>query len=240
MALYIAVCDDSVADRKQLERLLSRENDSRQAKTGVIYIDSFGSREALMHTPIKYDLFFIDIANGPLNGMDIATELRASGIGAQIILCNSLIDYTAFHSPAANITYLTKPITKEQLAQILDIAIERAKTKTPLIEIRGEKEKHFINHLDLIYAVQKEHLVELSMKNGSFLSMLGTMAELEVLVKPYRCFIYCKNVLVNLHHVTGDQGNSFLLTTGQAMPFSIFKRKELLSAFASFKHHASY
>ncbi|MFT3984410.1 MAG: response regulator [Lachnospiraceae bacterium] len=239
MALYIAVCDDSVADRKQLERLLSRENDSRQVKTGVIYIDSFGSREALMHTPIKYDLFFIDITNAPLNGMDIAKELRASGISAPIILCSSLIDYTAFCSSAENITCLTKPITKGQLAHILDIAIERAKTKTPLIEIRGEKEKHFINHLDLVYAMQKEHLVELSMKNGSILFMLGTMAELEVLIKPYRCFIYCKNVLVNLHHVTGDKGNSFLLTTGQAMPFSIFKRKELLCAFASFKLHSS-
>ncbi len=239
MALYVAIFDDSVANRKQLERLLSRENDSRQATTGVIYIDSFGSREALMHTPVKYDLFFIDIVNNPLSGMDVAKELRLTGIDAPIVLCSSLIDYTTLDSPAADITCLSKPVTRGQLSHILDAAIERTKTKTPLIEIRGEKETHFINHLDLVYAVQKEHLVEISMKNGSFLSMLGTMAELEVLVKPYRCFIYCRHVLVNLHHITGSRGNSFLLTTGYVMPFSIFQRKELLRSFAGFKHRTS-
>ncbi len=239
MALYVAICDDSVADRKQLERLLSKENDSRQTKTGVIYIDSFGSREAMIHRINKYDLFFIDIANNSLNGMDIAKELRFMGICAPIILCSSLIDYTAFGSPVANITYLTKPVTKGQVAHILDVAIKCAKTKTSLIEVRGEKETHFINHLDLIYAVQKKHLVEISMKNGSFFSMLGTMDELEILVKQYRCFIYCKHALVNLHHITGSKGNSFLLTTGHAMPFSFFQRKELLRAFADFKHNVS-
>lgn len=33
--MHIAVCDDNVADRKQLERLLGRESDSRKADTGV-------------------------------------------------------------------------------------------------------------------------------------------------------------------------------------------------------------
>ena len=134
---------------------------------------------------------------------------------------------------------LPKPVTKGQLSPILDVAIERVKAKTPLIEIRGDKETHFINHLDLVYAAQKEHLVDISMKDGSFLSMLGTMDELEILVKPYRCFIYCKHVLVNLHHITGSRGNSFLLTAGHVMPFSVFQRKELLRSFACFKHNAS-
>ena len=33
--MHIAICDDNVADRKQLERLLCRESDKRKADTGV-------------------------------------------------------------------------------------------------------------------------------------------------------------------------------------------------------------
>ena len=234
MALYVAICDDSIADRKQFERLLARENDARQTTTGVIYIDSFGSREALMRTPIKYDLFLIDIVAEQPGGMEIAKELRAMGITAPIVLCSSAVDYTAFGSPAADITCLTKPVSKGQLSHLIDVAIELRKTKTPLIEIRGEKDTYFISHLDLVYAVQKEHLIELSLKDGRFIYMLGTPKELWRLLTPYHCFISCKKTIVNLYHVTGTDGNAFVLSTGETIPFSVLQRKELLQAFAKF------
>lgn len=234
MALYVAICDDNVADRKQFERLLARENDIRQGTSGVIYIDSFGSRDALMRTPVKYDLFLIDIAAEQPGGMEIAKELRMMGITAPIVLCSSTVDYTAFGSPAANITCLAKPVSKGQLSHLVDVAIELRKTKTPLIEIRGEKDTYFISHLDLVCAVQKEHLIELSLKDGRFIYMLGTKDELWLLLMPYHCFVSCKKTIVNLHHVIGTDGNAFVLSTKDTVPFSVLQRKELLRAFAEF------
>ena len=55
--MHIAVCDDNVADRKQLERLLKRESDKRAASTGIIYTDSFGNSTALLSNPMQYDAF---------------------------------------------------------------------------------------------------------------------------------------------------------------------------------------
>jgi hypothetical protein len=44
MTIYIAVCDNNIADRKQLERLLEREKDKRLMENyDVLYIDSFWS-----------------------------------------------------------------------------------------------------------------------------------------------------------------------------------------------------
>ena len=59
--MHIAVCDDNVADRKQLERLLKRESDKRAASTGIIYTDSFGNSTALLSNPMQYDAFYIDM-----------------------------------------------------------------------------------------------------------------------------------------------------------------------------------
>ena len=59
--MHIAVCDDNVADRKQLERLLKRESDKRAASTGIIYTDSFGNSTSLLSNPMQYDAFYIDM-----------------------------------------------------------------------------------------------------------------------------------------------------------------------------------
>ena len=95
MTIYVAICDNNIADRKQTERLLEREKDKRLHDCGdVLYIDSFGSEEALMATPIRYDIFFIDVTESSANGMDVAKRLRLKGIIAPIVLCQSTVSYT--------------------------------------------------------------------------------------------------------------------------------------------------
>ena len=57
--MHIAICDDNIADRKHLERLLQRESDRRKDTAGILYIDSYGNVDALTKSPMIYDLFFI-------------------------------------------------------------------------------------------------------------------------------------------------------------------------------------
>ena len=59
--MHLAICDDHIADRKQMERLLGRESDRRLNTTGVLYVDSFGNRDAILTTPMIYDGLFIDM-----------------------------------------------------------------------------------------------------------------------------------------------------------------------------------
>ena len=68
--MHIAVCDDNIADRKQMERLLGRASDRRLHTTGVLYIDSYGNVEAVMRSPMLYDAFFIDMTSGPVKKTD--------------------------------------------------------------------------------------------------------------------------------------------------------------------------
>ena len=91
MALYIAVCDDNAADRKQIERLLDRENNLQKSKGNPLYFDSFGSKASLMKTPNRYNLFLITAsADSELNGIAVANEIKKMGIDALIVLmCSS-------------------------------------------------------------------------------------------------------------------------------------------------------
>ena len=54
--MHIAICDDNIADRKQLERLLDRESDRRKDTSGVFFCDSYGNSEHLSRNPMPYEL----------------------------------------------------------------------------------------------------------------------------------------------------------------------------------------
>ena len=87
MALYIAILDDNPAERKQFERLLSREASARTSSGEVIYIDSYGNEESLSSIVLKYDLIFIDISDSKRDGTMIAADFRNKGFTAPMVLC---------------------------------------------------------------------------------------------------------------------------------------------------------
>ena len=91
--MHLAVCDDNIADRKQTERLLGRESDRRINTTGVLYVDSFGNRNAILSTPMIYDGLFMDMVEDGCNAAEIARELRKAGSRLPIIFCCSKINY---------------------------------------------------------------------------------------------------------------------------------------------------
>ena len=99
--MHIAVMDDNIADRKQLERLLDRESDRRIQTTGNLYIDSFGALESLFIAPKQYDFFMVDIiitTYNSINTLDrtlssILTQIKAPKMTVHIIDDNSCEDY---------------------------------------------------------------------------------------------------------------------------------------------------
>ena len=77
--MHIAVCDDNVADRKQLERLLKRESDKRAASTGIIYTDSFGNSTSLLSIPCNTMPSILICLTEGTTGTDVVNALTAGG-----------------------------------------------------------------------------------------------------------------------------------------------------------------
>lgn len=237
MTIYIAICDDNIADRKHLERMLERQKDaSLKEKNDVLYIDSFGSEEALMHTPIKYDIFFIDVTSSQSsNGMDIAKKLRKRGIGAPIVLCSSSIIYTSFVNAPENVIFQDKPLNAGQISHLTEVAKEWTKSKTPLLEIRCQKETFFVKYTDLVKASPKaKFLTEIELNNGDYLEMADSFNSLQKMCAPYDCFISCGKYLLNMKYIDSVDGHSFRLTNGDYVKFSIFRQKEIITMLTNY------
>lgn len=223
--MHIAVCDDNVADRKQMERLLQRASDRRIHTTGVFYIDSYGNVEAVMRSPMLYDAFFIDMTAGPVNGFQLARKLIDTGVTAPIILCISTIDYPTIIEAAiaevpddgiensnheilrrqlkTQIRFLHKAIRVADLEEILDYAIDIKSKTIPTIELRGEKDTLYVYEDEILYAVKEGNYARVILTESRSIDILGTIPNLYSQMKNFEHFFpLSEQTFINITYVT--------------------------------------
>ena len=166
--MHLAVCDDNIADRKQMERLLGRESDRRQNTTGVLYVDSFGNRDAILTTPMIYDGLFIDMTEDGSDAVEIAGKLREAGSILPIVFCCSRIDYRKSPSLPDNCFFLDKPINPSELAAMCDRLLEIRESQVKRYEFRSLTETFYLEEKDIMYAwPEDEQTVRIRLTDGS-------------------------------------------------------------------------
>lgn len=187
--LHIAICDDNIADRKQLDRLLKRESDKRAAVSGILYTDSFGNAEALLANPMQYDAFYIDVCQTEgVSGSDIVSALTAKGVNAPIVMCCSHINYREYTLPS-NVIFLDKPIKVAELSASIDHAQQILEAAEPLIELREDKNTFYVREPDILYAVEEGRLVSVTLKDGRTVCVNTTAVNLFSQIESFPSFL---------------------------------------------------
>lgn len=202
MDMHIAVCDDNVADRKQLERLLKRESDRRASTSGILYADSYGHPESLLKNPMQYDAFFVDICHtGELTGVDVVNSLTALGSTAPVILCCSRLDYRSFSLPQ-RVLFLDKPIQAAALSAVLDQAQQLKDSAVPLIELREGSGTFYVTEPDILYGIEKKRHLTLSLADGRKVLLETSARNFFSQVEGYPSFL-CPSLhkLINARHI---------------------------------------
>lgn len=224
--MFIAVCDDNIADRKQTERLLGRQSDRFLKEfNDRLYIDSFGNAEAFMYKPEMYHGLFIDMTSSNETGVDIARMLVNKGITSPIIMCCSSIDYRK-EIPAAgivadNIYYLDKPIKVADLTDTINFIKSSIKHDVPRIELRDEDDTIYASGDDIICVKEIGRKVRIWLTEDRVIDQLGNAYNFysQCVKFPQICPI-SNAALVNVNyiknkgplHVTMTNGCSFLIT----------------------------
>lgn len=230
MALYIAVCDDNAADRKQIERLLDRENNLQKSKGNPLYFDSFGSKDSLMKTPNRYNLFLITAsADSELNGIAVANEIKQMGIDTLIVLmCSSgrSEDHTG-----SGFILKDKPITASDISELVGLAQAHILNKTPLIEIRCNDTTVFAKPEEFIcsIAAKKSFGLEIYLTEGRKYVATDTLDQFSLWMDPFKEIVRCGNSYVNLSHITSCSSFHITLSNGIRLPVNPLERSKFHS-----------
>lgn len=214
--MYIAVCDDNMADRHQMERLLKRESDRRSSTTGILYIDSFGNCDALLSNPMRYDAYYIDICKTDgINGADVAHALIDNSILSPIILCCSDINYRELQFPD-QVRFLDKPIRTDELSQSIDFALQMKSQEIPQIELRDDANTYYVTEPDILYAVEKGRYVTVTLADGCQIHILTDAANFFELVKGFETFLApTAKVIINGRHIVKLEKRKATMINGE-------------------------
>lgn len=232
--MHIAICDDNIADRKQSERLLSRESDKRIHTTGNLYVDSYGNVEALLKSPQRYDLFFIDMTDLPPHGMEVAIQLREMGVTAPIVLLVSSINYRNYVNVPDLVYFIDKPVKVKELSDFLDTMAARFAEKVPTIELRDETKAHYALPDQVIYAYPDSHIMRVKLTDGTTVNQLGTINDLCRILSKFDNFVILnKKYIINLDHVMYIKKHTATMSDGTKLSIGLGERKSLTSMVLS-------
>lgn len=207
LSIHIAVCDDNVGDRKQMERLLSRESDKRAQSTGVFYIDSYGNAGAVMQSPMLYDVFFIDMVSSDTDGIELTCRLLKANVTAPIVLCISSVDYRQLLPEDNslnydNVFYLDKPIKRTELSDMLDLCITKKSLHVSTIELRGEHDTHYVVEDDILCSKAVGNYIHVFLQDSTSIEILSSVDNFYSQLDGYTHYAAISaKAMVNVTHV---------------------------------------
>lgn len=231
--MHIAICDEIIADRKQLERLMKRESDKQVATRGILYADSFGSPQALLQNPRQYDGFYIDICESrEFSIAELIEKLRSLGVVAPIVLCCSKIDYRSLNLPE-DILYLDKPIQVEELEKSLNHVWELVLSAPSLIEIRLEDDTAYVEPSRIRYAVSKGGINTITLTDNRRLETKGFLDNYLAEWEGFDTFVELGPwVIINIAHIKDFRFGKIVMdddTVFRASPLLISQLKKIVS-----------
>lgn len=223
--LQIAVCDDETADRAQI---LAQTEEILRREALACSISSYGSASdllAVMQNGKSFHILILDVMMGELSGMELAAALRKLGDRTAIIFISSNQEMALRGYEVSAARYLSKPVQAQLLREAILYCCrtnyERKEIMLPTV--RGQCR---ILLSDIVYAEAIERVTKLILKDRpEKLNM--KFSDLSDML-PGHQFILChRSYLVNLDYVGYVRNRELELTTGDVLPVSKYRQREL-------------
>lgn len=225
--MHIAICDDNVADRKHLERLLSREYDKRAGTPNVLYVDSYGEKMHFLANPLKYNLIFMDMCAEQGIVEFILEQLDEMGYNAPLVLYSSKIDYTAIPNLPRYVIHAKKPYIPDPLPDFLALGDKHILKQTIAIKVHTKSMDRLVPTKNIMYALEENNVCRLYLTDGTSIEINEPLIELRILLEPFKEFErISKNGIVNFQFVSAVTPAALVMQDKRNIKIPILKYRE--------------
>jgi len=232
----IGLCDDEEPELENLHGLVAAYAHRERLDFDIA---RFSSGEDLLFAMDKgrsFDIVFLDVYMGLVNGVDIAKEIREFDSACSIVFATNsrghAIDGYGVHA----LQYLLKPLAEKNVFMALDQAMESMSRKKERFVQLGNRLGHYKIFLnDIAYVESDARVITVHCRKQGDLEFYLRLDEFERLCDDGR-FLRChKSFLVNLDYVYAVENRSLRLETGQEVRFSMSPTavKSLFAAHAA-------
>ena len=214
--MKIAICDDESSDLKLINEYCTQYNPE-------MVTSCFSSGEALLAAYEKdfYDLLFLDIEMGKLNGLEVGAILAKRPLKPVIVFTTQSLNY-AVHGYGIAIKYLPKPISYDTFSKTMVLALEQIMPQK--ISVTSNGIQKFVSIKDILYFEVLSHQVSLHLSSGETLSMRSTLSEVIKQI-PGRIFVQPhKSYYINMDYIDRLYQQNIVMTNGDIIPIGRSKK----------------
>lgn len=146
--MNIAICDDDKNFQDNLEKHLRTYFNERSTSLNIL---QFSSGEALLENDLLFDLVFLDVEMGKINGIDAGKELKKRNPHNIIFVITSYDGYLDDAFKINAFRFLSKPLNVVRLYKSLDDAAELIKNDIIVFYDMATQKNFRIYANDIIY-----------------------------------------------------------------------------------------
>lgn len=232
----IALVDD---DALFLENLSSQVQQILQQAEVPHTLHAFAAAPQLlltMENGFQYDLFLLDIMMGDWNGLALAQQIRGMGISAPIVFITSTKEYALDGYRVQALHYLLKPVDPPALQELLLKTCrmkQEAHARALTIQHNRDYRKIPLEDIEYIEQVGRKAVIHTFSEQFQSSDSLSHVAA----GLPAEMFVRChQGYAVNLQHIMLLHGPNLETRSGQLLPISRSRSKELKKAFLQRMH----
>lgn len=233
--MKIAICEDELFWRTQLENMVRRWARERKAE---LSLSCFLNGESFWFAFLQekdWDILLLDIELGRGNGMELAERVRQENEDVTIIFTTGYADYMARGYDVGAMQYLLKPVEEYRLSACLDrVELKRRREEKKLIFTTADQVKLSIAPSRIWYMEAIGHNCRMDTQKECYELRLSITAALEALHKEPG-FMRChRSYLVNLKYVREIRRTGITLDDGRRLPVSRSAYPQISEAFIHF------
>lgn len=231
--IRIAIVEDDPATARATALYLDRY----AAEKGVSLLsDCYPRAETLLngYTP-KYELLLLDIRlEGGMNGMDVAQEIRKLDTSVQIIFITSLARYAVKSYEVGALDFMVKPVTYYQFAMKMDKAVRIIRRNEDVsLVVPTERGVKVLPSREITFLEVFDHELVYHTESSQYRAR-GSLGKVEGQLSGHSFLRTAVSHLVNLRYAAEIDGNTLILTTGDRLPISRSRKKEVLAGLARY------
>lgn len=229
--MKIAVCDDSSQYRQiiinNLKEITLMPNFS---------CAEFSSSEDLLYSynnGEKYDIIFLDVEMGEIDGVEAGIRIREYDSKAIIIFISNYPQYAIPAYDCEAFYFIVKPIVPTKFKKVINKAMEKYKLlhQYYIIKNKGQVKKIAIN--DIYYIeIYRKHLI-FHTGIGKY-ETIGKISEALTNLSSYGFCQIHQGYLVNMSKIKDFDGFDIILDNNEKVMVSVRKRAEVLKTYAKF------
>lgn len=224
--MNIAICDDDVYVTEKISKYL------KQYYHNNCLIHIFESGEKLLAVDSKYDIAFLDIELGGMDGIQLAAHIRKKDKQVFIVFVTNYSDYCQRAFNVHAFEYLTKPVYKEDLLRVLQEVelYKKEDIQDNLIWLKSQGGGVQLKINDIIYFEYYSRRVRVVYDRGEHI-LSCTLKEIGNLFYQYDFSMPHRAYIVNLRKIETINKFDILMSNNDIVPLAQKKAAEFKKQF---------